>query len=351
MITVLIVEDSKVVLDYLVYIVEKDPQMSVLGTADSGESAMQFLAEQRPDVILMDVFLPGIDGFETTRRIMTSVPVPIVICTGSTSLGETQFAMRALEAGALTVLRKPKGFGAPGSDAEAALLVETLRLMSEVKLVRRWNGASSSGASALSRTDIPAHPEGPSGGPTVVAIGASTGGPPAILTILTGLPKDFPLPILLVQHISSGLTVGFADWLASESGMPVSVAVGGELPQPGRVYVAPDDRHMLIGSGGELRTSASKAYYGLRPSVGVLFQSVAEHYGNRAIGILLTGMGRDGADELRVLADVGALTIAQDEKTSVVFGMPGEAIRLGAARFVLPPERIAELLVSRTQGR
>jgi two-component system, chemotaxis family, protein-glutamate methylesterase/glutaminase len=253
--------------------------------------------------------------------------------------------MHALEAGALAALKKPRGFGDPGNGAEAGM-INTLKLMSEVKVVRRWNGTA-----AAARVAAKPMPRGPIGHEVaIVAIGASTGGPPVLSRILSGLSPAFPAPILVVQHIAAGFTTGFAEWLATVSGMPIHVAHGGEIPLPGHVYVAPDDRHLRVNLLGELQTTRDEPHNGPRPGVGVLFRSVAERFGRRAVGVLLTGMGRDGAEELKLMADQGALTIAQDEESSVVFGMPAEAIRLGAASFVLPPHKIAELLTTAVLG-
>jgi two-component system chemotaxis response regulator CheB len=345
MINVLVVEDSRVARDYLVYAIETDPEMRVIGAADSGEAALEFLGQHRPDVILMHIHLPGIDGFETTRRIMSSVPVPIVVCTASTDFDQMHTAMHALEAGALTVLKKPRGFGGPSNGAEAGM-INALKLMSEVKLVRRWSQTT-----AAARAVAEPMPRDPLGhDAAIVAIGASTGGPPVLSQILSGLSPAFAAPILVVQHIAAGFTAGFAEWLATSSGLPVHVAHGGEIPLPGQVYVAPDDHHLRVSPHGELQTTQDDPHNGLRPSAGVLFRSVAASFGHRAIGVLLTGMGRDGAEELKLMADQGALTIAQNEESCVVFGMPAEAIRLGAARFVFPPHRIAELLNASVRG-
>jgi two-component system chemotaxis response regulator CheB len=341
MINVLVVEDSRVMRDHLVYAIETDPEIRAIGAVDSGEDALAFLDERMPDVILMDIHLPGIDGFETTRRIMSSKPVPIVVCTGSAQFDHVHTAMRVLEAGALTVLKKPRGFGDPGSQDEAAI-IEALKLMSEVKVVRRWSreaAAAGNAAQPMARNPI-GHDV------ATVAIGASTGGPPVVSRILSELSPAFAAPILLVQHISAGFTADFAEWLATTSGLPAHVAHGGEIPLPGHVYVAPDDHHLRVGAHGALQTTRDEPHYGHRPSVGVLFRSVAGHFGRRAIGVLLTGMGRDGAEELKLMADQGALTIAQDEESCIIFGMPAEAIRLGAAGFVCPPRRIAEFLTT-----
>jgi len=327
----------------LVYILENDPDIRIIGTACSGESALEFLGRHNPDAVLMDIHLPGIDGFETTRRIMATNPIPVVVCTASTHFAQIHTAMQALEAGALAVMKKPRGLGDPAAEAEAAELVNTLKLMSEVKVVRRWRREV---ASATEVNPFVAKPLSAHGDFAVVAIGASTGGPPVISQILADLPKPFPVPILVVQHISTGFTAGFAQWLGTVSGLPVHVAQDGETPLPGHVYIAPDDQHLRVGPAGALRTARDPLHHGLRPSVGVLFRSVAECFGHRAIGVLLTGMGQDGAEELKLMADKGALTVAQDEASCVVFGMPGEAIRMGAVRFVFPPEKIAQFLAT-----
>ncbi len=349
MIKVLVVEDSRVIRDYLVHVLEADPDISVIGTADSGEAALELLGRNRPDVILMDIHLPGIDGFETTRLIMSSNPVPIVVCTASARLFEMHTAMRALEAGALAVLKKPRGLADPDAEADSAAIISALKLMSEVKVIRRWNRAGAATIPPAPAAARPAMPDAASHDAAIVAIGASTGGPPVILQILSGLPHAFHAPILVVQHITAGFTQGFAEWLDEASGLPVHVARAGETPIPGHVYVAPDDLHLRVGQGGELQTTRDEPHGGLRPSVSVLFRSVAERFGRRAVGVILTGMGRDGANGLKAMADRGALTVAQDEESCVVFGMPAAAIELGAARFVLPPPEIAGFMIAATR--
>jgi len=346
MINVLVVEDSRVIRDYLVYLLETDPEIRVIDTAANGEAALASVRRRRPDVILMDIHLPGIDGFETTRRIMSSNPVPIVVCTASTTFDQVHTAMRALAVGALAILKKPRGLGDPDAEAESAAIINAVKLMSEVKLVRRFNRTAAAAAQVASAVAEPVPRDVVGRVVAMVAIGASTGGPPVLSQILSRLSPAFAAPILVVQHIAAGFTAGFAEWLATASGLPVHVADGGETPLPGHVYVAADDRHLRVGLGGELQTTRDQPHNGLRPSVGILFRSVAERFGRRAAGVLLTGMGRDGAEELKLLADRGALTVAQNEESCVVFGMPAEAIKLGAARYVLPPDEIAELLTT-----
>jgi len=182
--------------------------------------------------------------------------------------------------------------------------------------------------------------------PRIVAIGASTGGPPVLETILSRLPNDFSVPVLIVQHIAAGFTQGFVEWLAQSSSLPVQVPRPGETVFSGRVYVAPDGFQMAIGADGRVSLNTDLPENGLRPSVSYLFRSVAKTYGKSAIGVLLTGMGKDGASEMKTMKEQGAVTIAQDQESSVVHGMPGEAIRLGGATYILSPEKIGAALTS-----
>jgi two-component system chemotaxis response regulator CheB len=180
----------------------------------------------------------------------------------------------------------------------------------------------------------------------MVGVGASTGGPPVLQNILSGLSRDFPAPVLVVQHIARGFLPGMVEWLGQTTGLPVHIASHGTVPLPGHVYIAPDDFHLGITSAGRLLLSREPADHGLRPSVSFLFRSMAEHLGGNALGVLLTGMGRDGADELLRLRERGGFTIAQDRESSVVHGMPGAAIEIGAATQVLPADRIAAALLT-----
>jgi two-component system chemotaxis response regulator CheB len=332
----LLVEDSCLAADSLHAVLAADPAIEVVGVAESGEAALAMLGTRAVDVVLMDAHLPGIDGYETTRRIMQTTPVPIIVCTANASCDSVHTMMRAMEAGALAAASKPLGPSTPASEADAVALVALVKLMSEVRVVRRRTSRAVSAPIERPR-------EGRDSA-EIVAIGASTGGPPVLARILSQLPPSYPVPIVIVQHMSEGFTPGFVDWLNSASSFPVRIARQGAVPQPGHAYVAPAGHHLVVGARGTLETIESEPSYGLRPSVGVLFRSVAEQYGARAIGILLTGMGRDGAAELKLLADRGALTIAQSEESCVVFGMPGEAVRLGAARLVLTPDEIGTLL-------
>jgi len=337
-----------VVRELLAKILSSDPGISVIGAAKSGEEALLAVARDRPDVITMDIHMPGIDGLETTRRIMETQPTPIVIVSGSTDAHEVATVFQAMEAGALAVLRRPPGIGHPEHESSARELVQPLTLMSAVKLVRRW--APTRAEPQLRRAPEPPIPAAPAG-INMVAIGASTGGPPVLQTILSELPKDFPAPILIVQHMAVGFCDGFAEWLAQSSALPVHVAMHGEVMRGGHVYVAPDDLQMKVGHDGRIQLTRDLPENGLRPSVSYLFRSLAEVSGKGAVAGLLSGMGRDGAEELKLLRDRGAITFAQDEASSVVDGMPGEAIRLGAATYVLHPDKIAPTLAALANNR
>lgn len=346
MVRVLVVEDSPVVREFLLYILGSDPEIEVVGTAETGEEALEAVERIRPDIITMDVHMPKMNGFDTTRRIMETYPTPIIIVSGTLDVAETASVFRAIEAGALAVLPRPSGIGHPEHEQSAADFVRTVKLMSEVKVVRRWPqlraGRTPPAASVAAQIQ---HRTAPTE-IRLIAIGASTGGPPALRMILSGLPKDFPLPILIVQHIAAGFTQGFVEWLAQSSNLPVQLPVHGQQVVRGRVYVAPDGFHMTVASDGRIWLNSDEPENGLRPSVSCLFRSVAKAYGQSAIGVLLTGMGKDGAWELRLMKEQGAVTIAQDKESSVVHGMPGEAIRLSGATYVLPPEKISMMLTS-----
>lgn len=340
MIKVLIAEDSPVVREFLVHILGSDPDIRVVGTASNGEEALDAVQRCRPDVITMDIHMPKMNGLEATRRIMEISPTPIVVVSGSSDPRENMTTFRAMEAGALAVLRRPAGIGHPDYEDNARELVQTVKLMAEVKVVRRWPQTRREPLSSL----IAEPPAGETTTVKVIAIGASTGGPPVLQTILTMLPRDLPVPVLIVQHMATGFIASFVEWLAQSAGMPVHVAMHGEYLVPGHAYVAPDEFQMKVEHGGRIALTKDEPESGLRPSVAYLFRSLAEVYGGGVVAGLLTGMGRDGAEELRRLREKGAITFAQDKDSSVVHGMPGEAIRLDAATFILTPDKIAAVL-------
>jgi len=341
MIRVLIVEDSPVAQEFLAYIFASDPEIEVVGVAENGLEALDLVNLERPDIITMDIHMPIMDGFEATRKIMETVPTPIVIVSSSTRSKEVSSTFRAMEAGTLAVILRPPGIGHPDYDAASRDLIRTVKTMSEIKVVRRTSERTRE--NTLSRPVVPQAPEAISD-IQIAAIGASTGGPPALQRILSGLPHDLTFPALIVQHIARGFVEGFREWLANASSIPIHIASHSGYPLPGHVYIAPDGFHMEIAAGPRIVLSDRPPENGLRPSVAALFRSVSQVLGPRAVGILLTGMGRDGVDELKVMKDKGAITIAQDMESSVVHGMPGEAIKINAATYVLPPEGIADFL-------
>lgn len=338
-IRVLLVEDSPVARTLLTYLLGSDPQLAVAGVAEDGEAGVAAAARLRPDIVVMDIHLPKLDGFMAARRIMETCPTRIVMVTASTSAKDVAATFQALEAGALAVLVKPVGPGDPAFEAAAAEFIQTVKLMAEVPVVRRWPRRYAAPAAPL-----PPAAALPAACVRVVALGASTGGPIVLQEILARLPQDFPVPLLIVQHISAGFAEGFAEWLGKASGYPVRVAAQGEPARAGIAYVAPNGLQMSLLANGSIDLADAPAENGLKPSVSYLFRSLATTFGAAAIGVLLTGMGRDGARELKALRDAGAVTIAQDSETSIVFGMPGEAVKLGAAAYVLAPDAIAATL-------
>ncbi len=345
---VLIVDDSQVSRELLTHIYSSDPEIHVVGTARNGEEAIDALRRMKPDVISMDIQMPKMNGYEATRIIMSTQPVPIVIVSSSFSRDQVAASFQAMEAGAVALSGKPKGPGHPDHATMSATLVKTIKAMSEVKVVRHWNGKVEA-APSWTNSPTPGQTRAPR--IRMVAMGVSTGGPPVLQTILSGLPKSFPAPIVIVQHIAAGFLDGLRDWLAQSTGLTVQIATHGGWPEPGQVYLAPDGTHLGFDTKGRIVLSREAPDNGLRPSVAHLFRSAAAVFGDTAVGIILTGMGRDGADELKLMRDRGAVTIAQDKPSSVVHGMPGEAIAANAATHVLPPERITATLLNLTSRK
>jgi two-component system chemotaxis response regulator CheB len=348
MIKVLVVEDSPVARELLIHILNMDADIQVIGSAVNGREAVGFVTRHKPDLITMDIHMPLMDGYETTRTIMESNPVPIVMVTASANLRDLETSFHAIEAGALTVIQKPQGIGHPDHAKDARNLVTTVKLMAEIRVVRRWARIRPAPSPGETVNNIAPQP-----GVVVniVAVGASTGGPPVIARILAELPNGFQAPVVIVQHMAEGFIAGFAEWLGQTSSLPVQVAAQGVMIHPGHVYLAPDGVQLKMERGGRICCTGDGPENGLRPSVSYLFRSVAEVYGKNAIGVLLTGMGRDGAAELKLMQEKGAVTIAQNAESSAVNGMPGEAVRLGAARYVLPPSKIAAVLASLDMAR
>ncbi|MGH7821769.1 MAG: chemotaxis-specific protein-glutamate methyltransferase CheB [Candidatus Binatia bacterium] len=338
MIRVLVAEDSVTARELLIEILQSDAEIQVVGEAKNGVEALKMTKRLRPSVVTMDIRMPLMDGFEATRRIMVEAPTPIVIVSASLDVREVEVSMHALRAGALTVLAKPVGPGSPEFVEQARSFLETVKAMSQVKVVRRW-------PERARREPSPSLPTRRDGArPSVVAIAASTGGPAALSCILSDLSGDFPLPILVVQHIARGFVDGLAAWLNTTSALPVKVAEDGEALRGRIVYIAPDDRHLGVSARSGIAVSTAPPLDGFRPSATFLFDSVARVFGSSAVAIILTGMGRDGVAGLRAVREAGGCVVAQDEESSVVFGMPGAAVASGVVQVTLPVGALARWL-------
>jgi two-component system chemotaxis response regulator CheB len=347
MIKLLITEDSPVIRGYLEYLFNSDPDIEVVGTAKNGEEAVKMSALLSPDVITMDIHMPLKDGYQATREIMENNPVPIVIISASYNPEEVDKTFKTMEAGAVAALEKPQGMGHPDAEDSVQELLRTVKTMSGVKVVRRWT-RNRRLPTIRETEDSPPSKQSPdfdidpsSQEYQLIAIGASTGGPIVLSTILSGLTNSIPVPIVIVQHIAKGFLPGMCEWLSKCTGMNVHIAKDGEKVKPGKVYLAPDSVQMGVSSNGKVKLNDGPTKYTLCPSVSYLFRSTVESYGKHMIGVLCTGMGRDGVDELKLIKDSGGVTIVQDKKSSIVFGMPGEAIKIGAETFVLPADKIS----------
>jgi two-component system chemotaxis response regulator CheB len=301
----------------------------------------------RPDVVTLDMVMPRMSGLECTEEIMAFWPTPILIVSSSTNRGELFSTYDALAAGAVDVFEKPRGD--ESNEDWASRLRNLVRLVSRIRVITHPRARLRRDRSAI---DAPLGGEtleqGKSDAPRLVVVGASTGGPSALACVLGGLQRDFPLPVLVVLHLAAPFSLAFADWLERQIQLPVRHARDGEpLPQPGEavVLLAPAEVHLEL-VGGRLRLGHGPERHFCRPSVDVLFESVARDCGARAIACLLTGMGRDGARGMLAIRNAGGFTLAQDEATSTIFGMPAEAIRLGGASRVLPLEVLSTAIAN-----
>ena len=323
-----------------------DPEVEIIGTASNGAEAIAFVRKMKPDVITMDINMPVMDGFEATINIMREIPIPIVIVSSAYSPSETAKKFRALEVGAVGILPLPFGIGHPDFEKTMKHFISTVKLMSEVKLIKRWTYTPKT-----TKTDNNAEPfvqiktnNALASKVSIIVIGASAGGPIAVKEILDNISVNLAVPIIIVQHIDSEFTQGYVDWLNLSSSVKVLIAKDGEKMEPGKAYMAPGDYHIGVKSLDTIMISKDIHESSLRPSVSFLFRSVLNVYNNKAIGILLSGMGADGAKELKLLKDCGSITIAQDAASSLIHGMPGEAIKMGGASYVLSPSQIVSFI-------
>lgn len=342
MIRVLIVDDSLTTREFLKQIIDSDPRLQLAGEAKNGEEAVKMAKTAHPDVIIMDIQMPGMNGYEATRAIMEKYPVPIIIHSTLVAPEQTENIFKSMKAGAVAISQKPPGLGHPDSKPLVEKLLRTVKLMSEVKVVR-----------LLKQKERPLKPKiDPSGtfapetGPStqIIAIGASTGGPPVLQTILSNLNTHFAIPIVVVQHIAAGFLEGMVDWLSKTTHLSLKIPKTGEPVMNHCVYFAPEDHHIDITPSRFFRIYKINATENFRRPISHLFSSVAAVYKKSAVGVLLTGMGNDGAVGLKEMKDQGAMTLVQDKASAVVFGMPGEAVKLNAQTYQLNPHDITAFL-------
>lgn len=333
-IRLLVAEDSAACRELLVAIFQNAPGIQVVGTARDGAEAVRLVKRLKPDVVTMDLIMPNLDGYEATRQIMAETPCPIVMVSGRQGPGESDLTFNALQAGALSVLPKPTAVG----NQEA--FVNHVRLMADVKVVGRRATPPRVGK-IETRPYLPAS----SSSINLVVMAASTGGPGALAAILSQLPANFPVPILVVQHVAKGFGADLAAWLGKQTALPTRIAPHGAELKPGEVLVAPDHCHLLVNHLGLAAWQNPAPGDAFCPSADRLFESVATVFGATAVGVILTGMGQDGAKGLHSLRQTGARTIAQDEASSAIFGMPAAAIQMGAAETIQPLEKIAQTLL------
>ncbi|RZI56854.1 MAG: chemotaxis-specific protein-glutamate methyltransferase CheB [Rubrivivax sp.] len=353
---VLVVEDSITVLAHIREVLAAHPDIEVVGEAHDGATAVALCQRLRPDVVSMDMMLPGMNGQEATEAIMAHSPTPILIVSSSTNRGELLRTYEALAAGAVEVLEKPNA-GQPEGEWERRY-VTLLRLVARIRVITHvrarlgggGGGGGGAGSAAAGATFAASRPAPLAPPPTprraVLALGASTGGPGALMKVLQALPAPAPLPVLIVMHINAVFSRGFAEWLDAQTPHRVRYAQGGERLRDlaGQVVLAPPDVHMIV-RGGQIALVHTPPRHSCRPSVDELFESLAAENGPGVAAALLTGMGRDGAQGLLAIRRAGGATLAQDEASSMVYGMPREAAQLGAAERVLPLADIGPALL------
>ena len=341
MIKLLIVEDSRVVSEYLSYIFNSDPEINVIGNVSNGKDAIEFIQKQKPDVITMDIDMPIMDGLEATRIIMSTTPIPIIIVTASRHANEVNTSMEALASGALAVIEKPVGFEHPKADELARKMLKMVKLMSEVTVItRRFKSKKELQTTNIYSNATPVILKVPE----IVAIGVSSGGPQTLNIVFSKISENFPVPILVVQHISYGFLDGLVNWLQKTVKNPIQVATDNEYPKSGYIYFAPDGYHMELNRNGLIKLEKGKSNNGICPSIAKLFTSVAEAKKDKALGIILTGMGSDGSLELKLIRDAGSTTIAQSKESALIYGMPKVAVEHNAVDYILSAEDISKYL-------
>ncbi|MFZ4463354.1 MAG: chemotaxis-specific protein-glutamate methyltransferase CheB [Bacteroidales bacterium] len=343
MIKVLIVEDSRVVSEYLNFIFINDPLIDVVGNVSNGKMAVEFIKNNKVDVITMDIDMPIMDGLEATRIIMSTTPIPILIVTSSRNANDIHTSIEALAAGALAVIEKPAGIGHPKEEELAKKLTNMVKVMAEVNVITR-------------KPKIKEAPAPPPVSvrqkvliedlilPDVIAVGVSSGGPQALQIVFSKITSRFPAPIVVVQHITDGFLDSLVNWIGNTINCHVHIAKNDEFMLPGHIYFAPNGFQMGVQKSLRAKLTESDGKHSFIPSAAYLFSNIAQTFGKKAIGIILTGMGSDGSKELKLMLDKGAVTIAQSKESALIHGMPGVAIQHGSAKYVLNAEEIGQLL-------
>ena len=355
-VTVVVVDDSAVQRRFARAAIEADGGLTVIGEARNGRDAIALVERLRPQAVLMDLHLPVMNGIEAIERIMAARPTPIIVYSAFVDGEDRENAAAALAAGAVDVMEKPAANSPGGLDDYAESLRRRLRVAGRVKVITHPRARlGGGGPTTVSTRSLggPARTVGP--GPTpgsgstlelsprpvrVVAIGASTGGPQALNNVLAQLPADFAAAVVVVQHMADGFIEGLAGWLDSTCALPVSVGGNGRRLTPGTVTIAPSGLNFIVHDQLRVTTHEPPASQYHVPGIDATLMSIADTVGRDAVGVLLTGMGRDGAAGMKCMRDAGAFTIAQDEQTSAVYGMPAAAVAIDAADLQLPLEDI-----------
>lgn len=348
-IKVFLVEDSPVALKILENLLAESPDIEVSGTARNGAEALERIPKVQPDVICTDLLMGKMDGLELTQQIMAKYPRPILIISQAVEGHTSDMAVRLLKAGAVDIFAKPKSGLQEDYKLSQTALISKIKVLSGVKVFTK---------PIKPALIYPKPPQSPQPLPSTVlgsykilTIGASTGGPQALQKVLGQLPPNFPMPVVCIQHISEGFLQGLVNWMNAECPLTVKIAEDREPLKPGFVYFAPERNHLMVDNQGRCFYSAAAPVGGHCPSIGTTFESLASAYGKGVIAALLTGMGRDGAEGLHTIAKKGGLTIAQDEASSIIYGMPQEAAKLGAARKILDIDAIAPFILKSLGNR
>ncbi len=338
MIRVLIVDDSAVARQAITNILESDSELKVIGYAKNGVEGVEQTLKLKPDIITMDIYMPKLDGYQATKEIMRLQPTPIIAVSASVDSIEMKTSFRAINAGALGLVEKPLSVSDKRFKQIKDNLITKVKIMSAIKLVRRWQRNETVKKLYLPRGRDKRNTK-------IIAVGSSTGGPSAVNLILKQLPKDFKIPIVIVQHITAGFSQAFADWLSGECQRMVRLAEDGRRILPGDILIAPDNTHFGISVSHQVSLADKVNYNHHRPSVNYLFDNVAKAYGSKAIALILTGMGNDGCVGIKAIKMAGGRTIAQDEASSVVFGMPKAAIKAGVIDEVVPIDEMVKTIL------